>query len=167
MALGGEVEARNVQKREYLSNEIRRLFPLSKTYDTEEWIDHNEVNSFITPTQLEQYNQLVFHGTENVIFGNRFDLKYIGSGEGGAMFGYGAYFAHVKETAAYYRQIGLMNSGFRLVTLTLSNDTNLSLNNVYEQLDAIRNNPDTNIKLPKGVTQAGFSWGYKRVISWL
>ena len=119
--IGGEVEARNVQAREHFTPEQRRHTLLADTQDESNWlvtkngIDQNfniiedytnntSSNSFLTP---EKYNQLMHHGTKNELIGNRFDLRYLSSGQGYQSFGYGAYLAEEIFVGHGYREAGM------------------------------------------------------------
>ena len=146
--LGGEVEARNVQAREHFTPEQRRNTLLADTQDENNWLitkkgvdqnftvekdfdeDNNTAanNSFLTPELLERYNQLVYHGTDNTILGNRFDLRFLGSSEGTASRGYGAYFAENLDVARTYRHYGDEYKGdFRISITTNDGKTYKSL----------------------------------------
>lgn len=94
--LGGEVEARNVQNRMHMSEHERRNTLLANTES------YDQSGSFITDEQLEKYDQLMWHGTPNILGNNRFDLKYLGTGEGEQAFGYGAYLAQNRKVAENY-----------------------------------------------------------------
>ena len=117
----GEVEARNVQSRLNMPDEERRNSLLAETEDIkpqEEQIIRrfddkgrevfgSNSESFLAPQQLERFNQLMYHGSKNILLGNRFNLKYLSTGEGGQAFGYGAYLAQAKDTSEYYRTAGM------------------------------------------------------------
>ena len=64
-------------------------------------------DGFIAPEAIEKFNQWVTHATGNIILGNRFDLRYVGSSEGSSAFGYGAYFEQARAVAETYRRFGL------------------------------------------------------------
>ena len=64
-------------------------------------------DGFITPDALQRFDQLVTHSTGNIIWNNRFDLRYAGSSEGSAAFGFGAYFEQNPAVAQSYRRFGL------------------------------------------------------------
>ena len=49
----------------------------------------------------------MYHGTRNILLGNRFDLRYVGSGEGNQSFGYGIYLGQAKGTGESYRTAGM------------------------------------------------------------
>ncbi|MBQ7220821.1 MAG: hypothetical protein IJS28_07570 [Synergistaceae bacterium] len=121
-------------------------------------------SKLITPERIEQYNQLVLHATGNIIYGNRFDLKYIGSSEGGMAYGFGAYFAQNRDVSETYRRYGLKNMGFDRITVSLSNGTVLSIEDIYDELDAIRKGTRT-IKLPAGVSQTSFADAILELVS--
>ena len=143
--LGGEIEARNVQAREHFTPEQRRRTLLSDTQDENNWLitkngaeqnfsvvedfdtdnDNAASNNFLTP---EKYQQLVYHGTANIIRGNRFDLRFAGSSEGGAAFGYGAYFAENPATSESYRHEGDPNLGKFGISVTTKDGSHFSSN---------------------------------------
>ena len=137
-----EVEARNADKRSNMSFWERILhspldtedtprdkqtFGLPETYhqiigsegakrlDTLE--NSSENNHFISPQQIEQFNQLYYHGTDNIIRGNKFDLNFAGSSEGTAMYAYGAYVAENINVAQSYRHFGDPYMGNLRVTI--------------------------------------------------
>lgn len=128
----GEVEARNTQKRRNWDISKRRFTPLDKSEDTPRnsqfiWDqDSNPIFSpkpysqlhFVSPNQIERYQQIAFHGTDNRILGNRFNLKFAGSSEGTASRGYGAYLAQNKAVAETYRHFGDIHNGAHRITLT-------------------------------------------------
>ena len=112
-------------------------------------------DSFITPDALERFDQLVTHATGNIIWNNRFDLRYAGSSEGGAAFGFGAYFEQNPAVAQSYRRYGLPKGSEGIIHILTSdgqefigNDFHAAednplwlatLNDVYK---AIKDNPD-------------------------
>ena len=83
-------------------------------------------DGFITPDAIERFNQWVTHATGNIILGNRFDLRYVGSSEGSSAFGYGAYFEQNRAVAETYRHYGLKNNGLGDIHLRLKNGTVIS-----------------------------------------
>ena len=112
MRNSGEVEARNAQTRADWDEKKRRsILPtatedisrseqlISSDYSPTPYSYSSASSSFITPQQLERYEQLMYHGTGNILLGNRFNLKYIGTGEGSQVWGYGAYLAQVLDTS--------------------------------------------------------------------
>ena len=121
-------------------------------------------DGFINPEAIERFDQLVTHATGNIILGNKFDLRYVGSSEGGDMFGYGAYFEQSPEVAKSYRRYGLQNMGFDKIDVKLSNGTVLSLTDIYKQLNDLRYNPDTKIKLPAKVSNLELANAIKELI---
>ena len=121
-------------------------------------------DGFINPEAIERFDQLVTHATGNIILGNKFDLRYVGTSEGGDMFGYGAYFEQSPEVAKSYRRYGLKNMGFDKIDVKLSNSTVLSLTDIYTQLDDLRYNPDTKIKLPAKVINSALTDAIKELI---
>ena len=124
----GETEARNVMTRHNFSDDQRRNTLLADTEDFphDQLLDDNGEaypqtatdqipSGFITPNTLERFNQLVTHATGNIILGNKFDLSFIGSSEGTAAFGYGAYFAQNHDVAERYRRYGLPHMGLGIL----------------------------------------------------
>ncbi len=117
----GEVEARNTEKRSNWGEKRRRATPLDETEDIArdnqivgrilpKWKSSNHSksnNSFVSDELIEHYNQLAYHGSHNIINDNRFNLKYIGTGEGSQAFGYGIYLAQNKDVAKSYRTTGM------------------------------------------------------------
>lgn len=73
------------------------------------------VKNFITPEEIEQYNQIASHGTGHIIENNEFQLSKIGSGEGNKAFGWGAYLAQNLKVNQVYRKYGLPNHGLGTV----------------------------------------------------
>ena len=122
----GEVEARNTETRSNWGEKRRRRTPLDTTEDIarDEQIvgriypkrkssnSRKSGNSFVSDELIEHYNQLALHGSPNIINGNRFNLKYVGTGEGGDMFGYGIYLAQDKNVAESYRTAGMVHEPF-------------------------------------------------------
>ena len=121
-------------------------------------------DGFIIPEAIERFDQLVTHATGNIILGNRFDLRYVGSSEGGDMFGYGAYFEQSPEVAKNYRRFGLKNMGFDKIDVRLSNGIVLSLKDIKQQLNDLRYNPEASIKLPAGVSNSALADAVKELI---
>ena len=76
-----------------------------------------DAGGFATSETMERFEQLVLHGTGHVILDNKFDLKYLGTGEGSQVFGYGLYFAESPEVAATYRRLGLKYGGMGKMTV--------------------------------------------------
>ncbi|MBQ6971571.1 MAG: hypothetical protein IJP86_04365 [Synergistaceae bacterium] len=75
-------------------------------------------NGFISPEQIERYEQQMWHGTDNTILGNEFDLRYAGSSEGSASRAYGAYMAGNRAVAETYRHYGDQYRGSHRVGIT-------------------------------------------------
>ena len=142
-ATAGEVEARNAETRSNWGEKRRRNTPLNES----EFEGHGgeiqqefrlvmdkygkayRQNHIISPEQIERFNQLAYTGTGNIIRGNKFDLRFVGSNEGGAMFGYGAYLAEVKKVAGNYRGFALSDEDLRGNTvITLKNGQSFSIN---------------------------------------
>ncbi len=63
-------------------------------------------DSFITPSDMERFEQVRTHATGHIILGNQFDLSYIGTGEGSQAYGWGIYFEQSPEVAEHYRKYG-------------------------------------------------------------
>ncbi|MBQ9595518.1 MAG: hypothetical protein IJR35_06605 [Synergistaceae bacterium] len=87
---------------------------LSEKQSPEESLNSNVLdvnnNGFITPDKLERYNQDSLHGTGHIILDNQHQLKYSGSGEGSAAYGYGIYSTQNRAIAEHYRRYGLTGS---------------------------------------------------------
>lgn len=49
-------------------------------------------DTLVSQGDVERYDQLTTHTTPNIIFDNRFNLAYMGTGEGNQAYGYGIYF---------------------------------------------------------------------------
>ena len=75
-------------------------------------------DSFITQQDIERFEQLVYHWTGHIILGNKFDLRYIGTGEGTQAFGWGLYFAENKKVSQTYRHEGMDEVEKKLVSIT-------------------------------------------------
>ena len=109
--LAGEVEARNAETRYSWSDVKKRNTPLSESEDVPRKKQivkqRNSKQSFLTPQKLERFNQLMYHGSKNILLGNRFNLKYLSTGEGGQAFGYGIYLAQNKIVGETYRTAGM------------------------------------------------------------
>lgn len=86
-------------------------------------------NSFVSDELIEHYDQLALHGTRHIINGNRFNLEYIGSGEGTQAFGYGIYLAQNKDVAQTYRTAGIPDIEMAKALITADNG------NTYSELD--------------------------------
>ena len=96
-------------------------------------------DEFITPdalSQMERYDQLVTHATGNIIWNNRFDLRFVGSSEGTATYGFGAYFEQNPAVAKKYRRYGLPNYGLGIMNVTLKDGRILQIHNVKDIWDA-------------------------------
>ena len=115
---GGEIDARNAQKRANMTAEGRKAIPPSKTQDVpnSQWLNDNVFNqavkndkTFITPEQIERYNQQFYHATGHILKDNKFDLNKVLSGSGANNEGYGIYGAEVLAEAEPYRKAGLSN----------------------------------------------------------
>ncbi len=52
--------------------------------------------------ELKIFNQSAWHGTPHTV--NRFDTRYIGTGEGNQAYGWGLYFASNKKVAEWYKE---------------------------------------------------------------
>ena len=142
-ATAGEVEARNAETRSNWREKRRRNTPLNESeFDGHGGEIQQEFrlvmdnygkayrqNHLISPEQIERFNQLAYTGTGNIIRGNKFDLRFVGSNEGSAMFGYGAYLAEVKKVAGNYRGFALSDEDLRGNTvITLKNGQSFSIN---------------------------------------
>ena len=68
-------------------------------------------NSFISAKDIERFNQIVTHATGHIIADGRFDLKYVGTGEGSQYFGHGIYFEQNPAVADIYRTMGMTSAG--------------------------------------------------------
>ena len=79
-------------------------------------------DGFITPDAVERFYQIHTHATGNIIYNNRFDLRYVGSSEGTAAFGHGAYFEEAPEVAEVYRRYGLTEDDMRGVLHVYTKD---------------------------------------------
>ena len=127
--IAGEVEARNSMKRATWSEKHRRATPLDASEEKQyprnsQFVIDNQGNpyfrnSFISPELIEHYDQLVYHATDNIIRGNKFNLKYVGSSEGSSLIAYGAYFAANPDVATTYRHFGDPNRGEAGITVTM------------------------------------------------
>ena len=147
----GEVEARNTETRAYWGDKRRKSTPLNMSEDIlrarqivgrlkPKMRDNNVYsrNSFVSPQNIEHYDQLVYHGTNNIIRNNRFDLRYIGSSEGSSLIAYGAYFAENPDVSQNYRHFGDPNHGLAGVTVTMKNGNRFS-----SSFSSWNGNPDT------------------------
>ena len=149
--LGGEVEARNAQAREPFSPEKRRRTLLADTQDESNWlvskkgVDQNfniiedysnntSYDSFLTP---EKYNQLMHHGTKNELIGNRFNLRYLSSGEGHQAFGYGAYLAEEIRVGEGYRKAGMSQLDLADTIFIMKDGSQKAPNEIIVQLSKI------------------------------
>lgn len=120
-------------------------------------------DGFIDVDAAERFNQLVLHGTGHIIWDNRFDLRFVGTGEGGSMFGHGIYFSEILDVAESYRRMGLKNSGFGKITITLSNGKSITLDNIYEQINQWRGQNSSIPELPAGVDVKAFADAVKEM----
>ena len=106
----GEVEARNSETRANWDMDKRRNTPptLSENTPRSKQILNGDNNtssgSFLTP---EKYDQLMQHGTRHILLGNRFDLRYLNTGEGRQFYGYGIYLSENSDVAEYYKKVGM------------------------------------------------------------
>ena len=98
----GEGEARNAETRAYWSNKRRRFTPLDASEDmprdkqivgrlpkSMEYFKNYRTehpDRFIVPDDTERFYQLVGHATDNIILGNKFDLRYVGTNTGSFFF---------------------------------------------------------------------------------
>ena len=110
-------------------------------------------NDFITPETIERYDQLVYHGTGNIILGNKFDLRYVGSNQNSAILGYGAYFTQSKNAANTYRHFG-QNSD---ITVLLKNGEKLSY------LECLHHE-ESNGRISKGMTNVVAELNHRRKV---
>ena len=104
-------------------------------------------DGFMRQRQLEKFNQLVTHATGNIIWGNQFDLAYVGSGEGFSDFGHGAYFSQNPEIVEKFRNSG-KNKQVNQFRNEIIDRVNNDLDNgvkLNEALDDIRQ--DTKLKI--------------------
>ena len=156
---GGEVEARNSSRRSSMSDEERRNTPITETQDVDSDKHINftglfqvfdkslRKDGFLGERQLEKFNQLVTHATGNIIWGNKFDLAYVGSGEGFSDFGHGAYFSQNPDIVAKFRNSG-RNKHVNLFRNEIIDRVNNDLANgvkLHDALDNIRK--DTKLKV--------------------
>ncbi|MBR1437868.1 MAG: hypothetical protein IJ587_04960 [Synergistaceae bacterium] len=109
-------------------------------------------NTFISPSDIEHFDQLALHGTGYTISNNKFGLEFIGSGEGHQSFGYGIYFAQNLEVAEHYRRTGLDNSN---ATFTFKFAKGQPISLTISELQNKSDNLTQNFDLPKGVTLEG------------
>lgn len=107
----GEVEARNVQRRQDMDRLQRRATPPWKTQDVP---DEQQIVRLLSDqsksslpgtivNSVEQGNSGIkaYHGSPHDF--DRFSTKYIGKGEGNQSYGRGLYFAESEEVAKTYR----------------------------------------------------------------
>lgn len=104
-----------------------------KTYSQK--LSFSQDNSFISPAVLEVFNQIRTHATGNIIYNNKFDLRYRGSSEGSAAFGAGAYFEESPEVAETYRHFGIPNFGLGTISVRNDDESVLSFNSREEWAD--------------------------------
>jgi GNAT superfamily N-acetyltransferase len=76
--------------------------PTASEVESEELIRTGEITDPLTGETLRTLEQPAYHGSPHHF--ERFSLQRIGSGEGGAAFGWGLYFAGKKEVAEFYRE---------------------------------------------------------------
>ena len=93
-------------------------------------------DGFISPDTIDTFNQLALHGTGNIIWNNRFDLRFVGSSEGTAAFGFGAYFAENIDVPQSYRRNGLPNYGLGIMTISFRDGRELLLHDVKNTWEA-------------------------------
>ena len=135
----------------------------------------SNTENFLQPQQLEHFNQLMYHGSKNILLGNRFNLKYLSTGEGGQAFGYGSYLGQVKDTGEYYRTAGMPRENY---TFKNRRGQEISLQDVNDKLitasyylhlkfwDAVDFNAVINdIKKCEGMSKAQFKTARKEIIN--
>lgn len=87
-------------------------------------------DSLVSQQDIERFDQLVLHGTDHIILGNRFDMRYIGTGAGSQAYGWVIYFAKNPEVAKSYRYYDHKRQRIRITTddgKTFSADWNNSV----------------------------------------
>lgn len=121
--------------------------------------DNNNVNStnsrigrsndtFISPQNIERFDQLAMHGTGYIIQNNRFGLEFINSGEGHQSFGWGLYFTQNPTVANNYRLTGLKNGGLGKISVRMSNGKSFILDDYYNDLAELRSLSASRLSLP-------------------
>ncbi|MBR1437869.1 MAG: hypothetical protein IJ587_04965 [Synergistaceae bacterium] len=123
-----EVEARNSETRSTWDiNKRKNTVPTLSEDTPRKWQILNDTHpekdnsaNFLFP---EKYNQLMYHGTRNILSGNRFDLQYLGTGEGAQAYGYGIYLAENPNVSQSYR---FPSKGKSFYSFRLPNGTTLN-----------------------------------------
>jgi GNAT superfamily N-acetyltransferase len=113
LRVAGEVEARNVPKRNKLTPEEKRRTLLSETEDfyREDQVLLKNKNFYLTKEYREMDKEFpisksqveVYHGTPHNV--DKFSTSKIGTGEGNQAFGWGLYFTTLKSIAQHYANV--------------------------------------------------------------